>query len=172
MRRALDAQRLRTFLERLGRAASRPAVVYLVGGATAVELGWRDATVDVDLKLVPDADELLRAIQRLKRELDLNVELASPDLFIPVRAGWEGRSPHVTTVGMLDVRHFDLVAQALAKLERGHRQDVPDVEAMVARGLVTRAGLLEELGRIEDLLHRYPGIDAASFRRAVEAFCA
>ena len=169
MRRPVDAARLRAFLEGLGRAARRPATAFLVGGATAVDLGWRVATIDVDLKLVPDDDELLRAIQDLKRELDLNVELASPDLFIPVRDGWVDRSPHVASFGELQVRHFDLAAQALAKLERGHRQDLLDVAAMVQRGLVTKRGLLEELARIEPLLHRYPALDPTAFRGAVEA---
>lgn len=169
MRRRVDAERLRAFVERLGGAARRPARVYLVGGATAVELGWRDATIDIDLKLVPEADELLRAIQELKEELEVNVELASPDLFIPVRSGWEDRSPHVSRAGKVDVHHFDLRAQALAKLERGHARDLGDVDAMLARGLVTKPGLLAELARIEPLLHRYPAVDARAFRAAVEA---
>jgi hypothetical protein len=119
---------------------------------------------------VPVADELLRAIRALKRDLDINVELASPDLFIPVRDGWEERSPHVGSFGALHVRHFDLVAQALAKLERGHRQDVADVAAMLDRRLVTRSQLLDELARIEPSLHRYPAVDPLAFRSAVETF--
>ena len=34
----------------LAEAARRPLQVYLVGGATAVLEGWREATIDVDLK--------------------------------------------------------------------------------------------------------------------------
>jgi hypothetical protein len=33
---------------------------------------------DVDIKLIPDRDEILREIPRLKEELNLNVELAAP----------------------------------------------------------------------------------------------
>ena len=33
-------------------------------------------------------------------------------------------------------RHYDLYAQALAKVERGHARDLADVEAMLERGLV------------------------------------
>jgi len=42
--------RLEQFMASLagGRTSAR---VYLVGGATAVLLGWRDSTVDVDVKL-------------------------------------------------------------------------------------------------------------------------
>src|SRR6201999_1643214 len=32
--------------------------VYLTGGATAVLYGWRESTIDVDIKVVPDNDEL------------------------------------------------------------------------------------------------------------------
>ena len=44
------------------------------GGATAVLHGWRASTIDVDLKLVPDDDALLRALPRLKEELHVNLE--------------------------------------------------------------------------------------------------
>jgi hypothetical protein len=35
----------------LGEAAARDGTCYLTGGATAVLLGWRETTLDVDLKL-------------------------------------------------------------------------------------------------------------------------
>lgn len=60
MRALADAARVERFLEALGRVARSPARVYLTGGATAVLDGWRDTTVDVDLKLVPDEPELYR----------------------------------------------------------------------------------------------------------------
>jgi len=169
VRRLATAQRTRAFLSRLAGAASEPATAYLTGGSTAVLLGWRDATIDIDLKLVPDSDALLRAIPALKEALEINVELASPDLFIPVPPGWEDRSPWEVTEGMLTVRHFDLTAQAVAKLERGHARDLDDVRAMLDRGLITRDGLLKFLDAIEDELYRFPAINPPSFRRAVEA---
>ncbi len=46
-------------------------------------LGFRSSTVDIDVKLIPDSDELLWAIPKLKEELRVNVELAAPDQFIP-----------------------------------------------------------------------------------------
>lgn len=85
MRQLATAARIRRLLQELGKSTREPATPYLTGGATAVLLGWRDATIDVDVKLVPDRDEVLRAIRDLKNELQINVELASPDLFIPVR---------------------------------------------------------------------------------------
>ena len=169
MRRLATADRICAFLARLGGAAREPTTAYLTGGSTAVLLGWRDSTIDIDLKLVPDSGPLLRAVPRLKEELQVNVELASPDLFIPVPPHWEDRSPWETTEGMLTVRHFDLTAQAVAKLERGHGRDLDDVQAMLDRALVTREGLLAFLDAIEDELYRFPAIDPPSFRRAVEA---
>ena len=130
--------------------------------------GWRDSTIDVDLKLVPEQDALLRAIPRLKESLELNVELASPADFIPVPPGWEERSPFIAQLGRLSFHHFDLYGQALAKVERGHTQDVADVREMLRRGLVDAARAREYFRRIEPELYRYPAIDPPAFRRAVE----
>ena len=152
----------------LARATRRPTTIYLTGGATAVLLGWREATIDVDVKLVPDSDELLRAIRDLKDELEINVELASPDLFIPVPDDWQEASPWEATEGSLTVRHFDLRAQALAKVERGHERDLGDVTAMIERGLVRPVDLWSYLEAVEPELYRYPAVDPPSLRRSLE----
>ncbi len=131
-------------------------------------LGWREATVDIDLKLVPDAAPLLKAVVALKAELSVNVELASPDQFIPVTEDWAERSPLDRREGRLTVRHYDLMAQAMAKLERGHVRDLEDVTAMLERGLVDGEGLLAYLDRIEPELYRFPAVDPVTLRRSVE----
>jgi hypothetical protein len=169
MRALVDAERIRALMQALGRAARRPARVYLTGGATAVLQGWRRSTIDVDLKLVPDDDAVMRAIPELKERLSINIELASPDDFIPVREGWDARSPFIAQEGPLSFHHFDLVAQALAKIERGHQQDVEDVQTMLDRGLVTPGALREAFDAIQPKLYRYPAVDPAAFRRAVDA---
>jgi hypothetical protein len=151
----------------LGSEAPAETRVYFTGGATAVLHGWRSSTIDVDIRIDPEHDAVLRAIPRLKEQLQINVELASPDHFIPVRPGWEDRSPFITREGRISFHHFDLYAQALAKIERGHTQDLADVTELLARGLVDRAGLLEYFSAIEPMLYRYPALDPASFRRAV-----
>jgi hypothetical protein len=132
--------------------------------------GWRESTIDVDLKLVPEDDVLLRAIPELKESLRLNVELASRSDFIPVRAGWEDRSPFIGREGPLSFHHFDLVAQALAKVERGHARDRRDVLEMLRRGLVDVAALESAFDAIEPELYRYPAVDPASFRAALVDF--
>jgi hypothetical protein len=60
----------------------------------------------------------------------------------------------------------------LAKIERGHETDRRDVTALLARGLIERHGLLQYFAAIEPELYRFPAIDPASFRRAVEAVVA
>lgn len=167
MRALADRDRLQAFMRRLGAEADADTRVYLTGGASAVVEGWRESTIDVDIKIVPDRDPLLRAIPHLKEALHINVELASPDDFIPVRDGWPDRSPFVAREGRVSFHHFEFAAQALAKIERGHAQDLADVEVMLRRGLVDAAGLREYFDAIEPMLYRYPAIDAASFRQAV-----
>ena len=169
MRQLADAARIQQFMRALGRQASRPGQVFLTGGATAVLVGWRATTVDVDIKLVPDQDRLLRAIPALKESLNLNVELAAPDDFIPVPKTWLMRSPFISQEGRLAFHHFDFAAQALAKIERGHTQDLEDVREIIARGLVDLATLRRDFSEIEPELYRYPAIDPAAFRRALEA---
>lgn len=168
MRELADDERIRRLLGALGAFADEETVVYLTGGTTAVLEGWRGSTVDVDVLIEPESDALLRALARLKDELAINVELASPADFIPLPAGWRERSPFVAREGAVTFRHFDFTAQALAKLERGHDRDLADVRAMVERGLVDPAALRAAFEEIEGELHRFPAIDPAAFRRRVD----
>jgi hypothetical protein len=154
-----------------GTGARARARVYFTGGATAVLLGWRSSTIDIDIRVESDSDELFRTIPRIKETLQLNVELASPVDFIPVRPDWQERSPFVAQEGNVGFFHFDLYAQALAKVERGHQQDVEDVREMLLRGLISRADLWDYFSLIESQLFRYPAIDPPFFRQSVEAVC-
>ena len=122
MREPADLTRIERFMRALGREARENSRVYFTGGATAVLHGWRDSTIDVDIKFVPERDELFRAIQQLKEQLQLNVELASPADFIPVRSDWEERSPFIAREGRVSFHHFDLCAQALSKKSSTHRR--------------------------------------------------
>ena len=168
MRRLADRERIERFLRALGGEATREARVFLAGGATAVLLGWRESTLDVDLSLEPQEDRVLRALPRLKESLELNVELASPADFIPALPGWEERSRFIAQEGRLACFHYDLYSQALAKLERGHAQDLGDVREMLARGLVAPAELWRLFLAIEPQLYRFPAVDPAAFRNRVK----
>jgi hypothetical protein len=168
MRELATADRIREFMRRLGEAARTDARIYLTGGATAVLIGWRDTTIDVDIKIVPDSDEVFRALPELKEALRLNIELASPDQFIPPLPGWEPRSLFVAREGRVDWLHYDPYSQALSKIERAHDRDVGDVQEMLRRGLVQPALLRELFEKIRPDLIRYPAIDPGSFARKVE----
>jgi hypothetical protein len=168
MRRPVDATRIREFLRALGAEAREETHLYLTGGTTAVLLGWRATTVDLDIKMVPESDSLFRAIAHLKDELEVNVELASPSDFIPELPGWQERSRFIVREGRVDFFHYDPYSQALSKLQRGHAKDLVDVREMIERKLVEPAKAMELFEAIEDRLYRFPSIDPPSFRRRVE----
>jgi len=170
VRELADEPRIQRLMRALGAAAAREGDCFLTGGATAVLIGWRPTTVDVDLMFEPEQDEVLRAIPQLKDELAVNVELASPGDFIPLPASWRERSPQVTRLGRLTFRHFDPYSQVLAKLERAHARDLEDVAEMARRGLVEEGPLRERFAEIEPELYRFPAIDAPAFRARVDAF--
>ncbi len=168
MRGLADAERLRRFLRELSREADSEAAVYLTGGATAVLLGWREATIDADILIVPEQDALYRALPRLKEELQLNVEIASPAHFIPELPGWRERSLLIERQGLISFYHYDPYSQALAKIERGHAKDLDDVEELLARGLVDAKQLRQLFEAVSPQLYRYPAIDPESFRKALD----
>lgn len=168
MRARADAERVRALARDLDRVAREDVTIYLTGGATAVLEGWRDSTVDVDLRVEPDSDDVMRRIAGAKNDLDLNIELASPPDFIPELPGWRERSPFVFRQGRVTVRHFDPYSQALAKIERSFELDEADVRAMIERGLIQPERLRQLFEEIEPALFRYPSIDADDFRRRLE----
>lgn len=168
MREVADQARIEAFLAALAREATADTDVYLVGGTSAVLVGWRPTTIDVDLVMRPESDAMLRAIPALKERLRLNVELASPDQFIPVPPGWEQRSPVIVRIGRVTYHHYDFTAQALAKIERGHARDLADVEAMRSRGLIEATEVRRQYDLLEPQLYRFPAIDPPSFRRAID----
>jgi hypothetical protein len=172
VREPLDRAKLDRFLRALGEAARGPGRVYLTGGATALSYGFRARTIDVDLKLDPEPDGAFDAIARLKDELDVNVELASPQDFLPEVPGWRERSVFVARFGPVDVFHYDLVAQVLSKLARGYERDLADAEASIERGLLSRDDVAAAYSAIEPDLVRFPRLDASSFRSRVHRFVA
>ena len=117
MREKVSAEAIDQFMKALGRAGRTHSRVYFVGGVSAVLLGWRESTIDIDFKLVPETNEILKALPDLKERLQINVELAAPDDFIPPLPGWEERSGFIVREGSIDFLHYDFYAQALAKIE-------------------------------------------------------
>ncbi len=171
MRAASDKRRVLAFMGALGQRVRGPGRIYFAGGATALLYGWREATVDIDIKPDPEPGGLFEAIAVLKEELDVNVELASPDDFIPAVPGWRDRSLFIARHGSLEFFHYDPYGQALSKLQRQHDRDMVDVRALLERGLIEIERLREMFAQIEPDLIRYPAINAQAFRNAVLEFC-
>jgi len=170
MRSPVDEHRLRAFMKAIAADARETSRVYLTGGASAVLRGWRASTLDIDLKIIPENDRLLRALPDLKEKLHINVELASPADFVPELPGWQDRSLFIVREGPLSFHHYDFYSQALSKLERGHRKDLADVDSMLRDGLVDPKTLLGLFERVAGELYRYPAIDPRTLRAAVERF--
>src|SRR3989440_12016650 len=149
MRQPITADNLQVFMRALAVGVKTPGRIYLVGGATAVLLGWRTSTIDIDLKIIPESDEILRSLPDLKERLHVNIELASPGDFIPELPGWQERSRFIQQQGKLFFYHYDFYAQALAKIEQGHETDQKDVDHLIASGIVETKRLLELFSLIE-----------------------
>lgn len=169
MRPDATAERIRRLLGELGRHARPGDRLYLTGGASAVLVGWRASTRDVDVLLEGDEDALLRAIADLKDRMDVNIELASPIDFLPAPDNWRERAVSVGRFGALDVLHVPFSLQALAKLQRGFDQDLEDVRAMLGRGLTTKAQIASLLADVEALLYRFPAVSERRLAAAVAA---
>ncbi len=168
MRPLVDAARLELLFQEFGREAKEPVRLYLVGGASALLRGWRRSTIDVDLRLEPESTSLLRGFSEIKERLNLSLELASPLDFLPELPSWRDRSPFLKQVGSVSIFEFDFYSQALAKIQRGHAQDVLDVRSMFADGLVEASRLLELFAAIEPELYRFPAVNAGALREDVE----
>ncbi len=171
MRRRLDRAALRELMRALARSAPRRGSyrVFLVGGGTAVLLGFRDATVDADLYCA--RNEVFRSIQEIKERLRLNVELVRPEDFVPPVEGTDGRHVFIETISNVAFYHYDPYAQMLAKIVRGFRKDLEDAENFVARGLVDAERFRALVHAVpESEYRRYPALSRPSVLDAVDAF--
>ena len=155
-------------MQALGAGVRHSTRIYFTGGVSAVLMGWRRTTIDVDIEIVPDSEEVLRLLPRLKDDLKVNIELASPAQFLPPLPGWEDRSIFIAHEGSVQFHHYDFYAQALAKIERGHARDQDDVQSMLHHGLVEPGRLRELHAAIVSDLYRYPAVDPASLARQLE----
>ncbi|PJB48772.1 MAG: hypothetical protein CO108_01620 [Deltaproteobacteria bacterium CG_4_9_14_3_um_filter_63_12] len=170
MQHELDEERVRRFMQNLGSKVRGPGRVYLTGGASALLFGWRSSTADVDIRFDPEPQGAFEAIRDLKRDLNMNIELASPQDFLPELEGWRIRSVFISREGQVDFFHYDFNAQALSKIARGHDRDVSDVEHMLQLGLIREEELSQFFEEMKPGLIRYPGIDAEAFQARLQAF--
>ena len=117
--------------------------IYFTGGVSAVLMGWREMTLDVNLKADPEPLGCFESLPELKESLKINIEPASPDLFVPALPCWQDRSPLIDRYGKISFFHYDFYGQALAKIERDHPRDREDVASMFRGGLI-RDGLIRD----------------------------
>jgi hypothetical protein len=170
MRSNVNPQKIEQLMKALGREARGSGSIYFTGGASALLIGWRSSTVDIDIRLDPEPSGIFQAIAKLKRDLDINIELASPQDFLPALPGWRDRSVFIGRQGEISFYHYDFTAQALAKLSRGYTRDLDDVQAMYQQKLFTLEDLHSGFAAIEPELIRFPALDPELLRNKVEQF--
>jgi len=171
MRRRLTRELLDALMEELARSARRKKTyrIFLVGGGTAVREGWRESTIYADL--YAEQDEIFRDIQNIKERLQLNVEFARPEDFVPPLAGSEGRHIFLKNICSVGFYHYDPYAQLLSKVVRGFARDLADARQFLASGMV-------DPERFKSLVHdipgpvysKYPALSPQAVQEAVDAF--
>lgn len=132
MRPPLNKKRLEEFMEAVGKGfQGKYARIYFAGGASLVYEGLKDITIDIDINLkeTPPQEQgaLLRLLNELKYKLEINIEEASPEEFIPLPSGAMDRGIFIQRRGKVDFFHFDLYSIGLSKIGRGSEKDYEDI---------------------------------------------
>jgi hypothetical protein len=143
MRPNVDREQIENFLKNLGRTFRKPGRLYLVGGAALVHMGLRSGTTqDIDVEVSgANTGEMFNAIRQLVRQMNINVEPASPGNFIPLPSQWMAQSKFIGRYGTVDVFYFDFYSIALTKIHRGTTRDINDVGLLVQQKIITLQGL-------------------------------
>jgi len=143
MRPSVDQQTIEHFLTELGRQFHQPGRIYLVGGAALVHAGIRPGpsatTHDIDLEVA--SGDMYQTIQQLKKQLNVNVEFASPGDFLPLLSNWQSTSRYVGRYGAIEVFYFDFSSLALSKIARGNTRDLQDVNLLLQQQIISLVGL-------------------------------
>ncbi len=171
MRENLTRARLRVFMDALADSAPKRGSfrVYFVGGATAVDHGWRASTIDADL--CADNDRVFGGIQKIKDRLRLNVKFVRPEDFVPALSGTANRHLFIDTIGRVSFYHYDPYAQLLSKLVRGFRKDLEDAERFLSDGLVDAKRFLSLVNDIPEAAYsKYPNLSRKMVLDAVNDF--
>lgn len=169
MRQRITRTLLETFMQEAASAVTTPARIYLTGGSTAVLLGFRAGTIDIDVS--GDLDELFSEIPNLKTGLNINIELAKPTDFVPGLPGEKRRHLPIRVIGAASFFHFDPYGQAFSKVVRGHATDISDARDFVRHELVDPHRLFAMVSRLPpEEFHRYPRLDPESVVEAVRQF--
>ena len=170
MRSTVDPQKIEQLMKILGRESRGSGRIYFTGGASALLIGWRNSTIDIDIRLDPEPPGIFQAIAKIKQDLNINIELASPQDFLPPLPGWRDRSRFISRQGDISFYHYDFTAQALSKLSRSYNRDLDDVKAMYNQNLFSLQDLQDGFNAIEPEIIRFPSLDPEILRTRVEEF--
>ncbi|MBF2015483.1 MAG: hypothetical protein IGS23_09850 [Rivularia sp. T60_A2020_040] len=170
MRSNVDPQKIEQLMKALGREASGSGCIYFTGGASALLIGWRSSTVDIDIRLDPEPPGIFQVIAKLKQRLDINIELASPQDFLPPLPEWRNRSVFIGREGAISFYHYDFTSQAISKLSRGYNRDIDDVRAMYEQKLFSLEELRDCFQAIEAELIRFPSLNPDILKNRIEEF--
>jgi len=171
MREEVTRERLVLLMKELARRAPRRGAcrVYFVGGGTAVYLGWRRSSIDVDL--YSDREVVFRDIQEIKERLNINIEFARPEDFVPPLPGTAGRHVFIDTVGAITFYHYDPYAQLFSKVARGFQRDLEDAREFIRSGMVDPRKLRSLLAKIPNsAFAKYPSLSRDGIENAIATF--
>jgi hypothetical protein len=171
MRAEMTRERMIALMHELAQTAPRRGAyqVYFVGGGTAVFLDWRPSSIDVDI--FSEQDTVFRDIQGIKERLNINVEFARPEDFVPPLEGSADRHMFIDTIGAITFFHYDPYAQLLSKIVRGFERDMDDARKFVSSGMVDPARFQALVVAIPDSAYaRYPQLSRRAVESAVTAF--
>lgn len=171
MRDPLTREHLVRLMKELAQSAPRRGAyrVYFVGGGTAVYLGWRRSSIDVDL--FSEEDVVFRDIQRIKEDLNINIEFARPEDFVPPIDGTADRHVFIEKIGAITFYHYDPYAQLFSKVVRGFQRDLDDARHFVTSGTVDPARFRKLVAKIPDAAYaRYPSLSRSGVEAAVDRF--
>jgi hypothetical protein len=171
MREEITKQRLNVLMKELARHAPRRGAyqVFFVGGGTAVYLGWRRSSIDVGL--YSDQEILFRNIQEIKERLNINIEFARPEDFVPPLEGTADRHVFIETVGTITFYHYDPYAQLFSKIVRGFQRDLDDARKFVDSRMVNPEKFRALVAAIPDAAFaKYPNLSRIGINNALETF--
>lgn len=171
MRRSLTREGLLDLMKALAHSAPRRGSyrVYFIGGGTAVMAGWRVSTIDADL--YSDTEAIFREVQAIKERLQLNIEFARPEDFVPALAGSASRHVFIETVGAVSFYHYDPYAQLLSKVVRGFNRDMLDASSFVTSGMVDPKRFRSLVNGITEAAYaKYPALSRRAVLEAVNEF--
>ena len=160
-----DRAHIERLLEAPGRRVRNPHTVHLVDGTSAVLVGWRDSTRDIDVRPEPDSDQLLEALSELKDQLDVNIELASPLDYLPDLPGWPDRSPYQGRYGQIDVRTSTSACRRWRSSSGASIRTWSTSEPRSTRGLASADELESGWRQMQDRLFRFPSVNAEGVGR-------